>query len=674
MQRKMIQEAQPLPRKSQKVHAVAAVRRLRHESTLIVWLYDEGRSKKPAFIIGNTKKDYGIYNVNSGVWHRYEIDRAGYKYYNAEIAEEDFDTIKRFFGKNRPHGSEDFWTNWTDMQRVNLLREKQRKIEATRARTLQERCDIVCEIPKAAMDWAKTLMDGNHTLTYRKKGCRATVQCSSCGKTAEYAFNLPVTIEDMAKPYGREPYHNKEGECTLCGAKGVYKAAGWYKGTYRKKKPAYIIQKTKDPDRIVARYIGIELKQGAGWECVDVLEIARAFIQRGQQAVKIDYRKWNPYRGELYWDDCNTSISSPGGVIKIENTANVWTGSWEELEQTWLQYSAIKLYTSKIALADIIGYLALYNMHPIVEILLKAGLDRFVHSMAKYGWDGHLDESGKGIPDVLGIDKQKLSLLKKHHGSRTLLNIMRYEKNNSLNWNEVTELWLAEFYSDTGSYDFFAPYMTAAKFIHYVNKNVTENNTRVHETVKMYVDYLSMRARLGYDMDNTVFLFPRDMRASHDRLVEEQNKQLQDQRKEEKEQKYPMIRKNYKRLYNLYHYEYGDYQIRPCKSASEIIDEGRLQHHCVGGDNYLKKHNDGQTYILVLRKKDDPDAPFVTVEISKDRRVLQWYGAYDRKENKEVGLRQERIDSWLGRYTARVKKGARQTVDQADAEVLAPAM
>ena len=71
--------------------------------------------------------------------------------------------------------------------------------------------------------------------------------------------------------------------------------------------------------------------------------------------------------------------------------------------------------------------------------------------------------------------------------------------------------------------------------------------------------------------------------------------------------------------------------------------EGRLLHHCVGGDNYLGKHNRGDSYILMLRAQEDPDVPYITVEIQNSR-IQQWYGEYDKKPDRE------RIEAWLTGY------------------------
>ena len=76
--------------------------------------------------------------------------------------------------------------------------------------------------------------------------------------------------------------------------------------------------------------------------------------------------------------------------------------------------------------------------------------------------------------------------------------------------------------------------------------------------------------------------------------------------------------------------------------------EGKILHHCVGGDNYLQKHNDGKSYILFLRRKDNPEQQYITVEI-QDLRIIQWYGAYDKKPEKQ------KIDKWLDDWVKAIR-------------------
>ena len=77
--------------------------------------------------------------------------------------------------------------------------------------------------------------------------------------------------------------------------------------------------------------------------------------------------------------------------------------------------------------------------------------------------------------------------------------------------------------------------------------------------------------------------------------------------------------------------------------------EGRKQHHCVGRETYLEKHNQGKTFILLLRKMENLDVPYYTIEIRRNE-ILQWYGKFDKKPDKE------KIEKWLEEYKRHLKK------------------
>ena len=80
--------------------------------------------------------------------------------------------------------------------------------------------------------------------------------------------------------------------------------------------------------------------------------------------------------------------------------------------------------------------------------------------------------------------------------------------------------------------------------------------------------------------------------------------------------------------------------------------EGRLLHHCVGGNDYLYKHNKGKTYILMLRFKEEPDVPYITIEVdARNPRIIQWYGNKDQKPDKE------NVQSWLNTWLRKLKAG-----------------
>ena len=58
--------------------------------------------------------------------------------------------------------------------------------------------------------------------------------------------------------------------------------------------------------------------------------------------------------------------------------------------------------------------------------------------------------------------------------------------------------------------------------------------------------------------------------------------------------------------------------IRPAESSKELIDERNSLAHCVG--RYSRDYADGITNIFFVRKLEEPETSFYTVEIAKD-----WY-------------------------------------------------
>jgi hypothetical protein len=170
---------------------------------------------------------------------------------------------------------------------------------------------------------------------------------------------------------------------------------------------------------------------------------------------------------------------------------------------------------------------------------------------------------------------------------------------------------------------------------YYRSQKKKEWTTRA-DVLGEYTDYLNMRADNGYDMTNSVYLHPKDLKKAHNEMVKEQKERESQERIKVVEIKYPKIRTKYSYLDKKWHYEGHDMLIRPARSAGEIVVEGQLMHHCVGRDTYLKRHNNGNSFIFLMRKKGAEDKPYITIECDKNG-ICQWYCAHDKKtDDKET--------------------------------------
>ena len=72
------------------------------------------------------------------------------------------------------------------------------------------------------------------------------------------------------------------------------------------------------------------------------------------------------------------------------------------------------------------------------------------------------------------------------------------------------------------------------------------------------------------------------------------------------------------------------------KEADDVAKEGIDLHHCV--KSYIPRIANGSTNIIFIRKKEEVDKPFFTVEISNEGAIEQVHGFGNRNANTEEGL------------------------------------
>lgn len=395
------------------------------------------------------------------------------------------------------------------------------------------------------------------------------------------------------------------------------------------------------------------------YEKLSGVELARAYFEPGKK-VQVDYNKHDPYVGKDFWDDCNLyGLSS----IRI-NSGPILPETYDEMTGTMFQYSAMKEYTdSLMSTCNPVEYLECYMRTPQLEMLVKMHLIGVAEKLIKCQYGIIEDETATRPDEFLGIRKEKLKLLIKEKGDIGLLRVLQMEKRFMENWTDEQVQQLAETGLTYTQVALAKKYMTLQKFLNRIKKyaccdygGCSRSVYRIRHMASTYADYLSMRENRGYDLTNTVYQFPHDLDEAHEKMVEEVNKEKIDKRLKDVAARFPNIRYSYRKLRNKYYYEDDTYIIRPAKSAEEIVTEGRVLHHCVGGDNYLGKHDRGETYILFLGFKDTPNMQYVTVEIEATTpNILQWYGAHDKKPD------QENIQKWLNRYIRMLVTGTLRT-------------
>lgn len=489
------------------------------------------------------------------------------------------------------------------------------------------------KVPDAAFKWAEKLFRNKGYLHYKRNGRYATVFCTACGKTFAGAVIPGETYEEvMTEVVIDKPVHGTEGTCVYCKTKALYRSVGMIRNP-QEDGECWTIGQRIGEDFVFRSFKTWQITKKMQKTEYIHSEYARSILRKGKK----------PEHGYWYESYCGTGWYSNNSLYgSINISRQIWPGTMKEISDTqMLKYGNTDGY-------DPIDYYEAFSRYPDMEMIQKAGMDRLMRLlMCQRG--ANINPRGKTPWDRLRIYKDRMPMLRESRGETMVLQILQQERKEKKHftdaeikkeryihnaWDIRTQNTLREVLKHT----------TLAKLEKYLEEQGRKSLPR-----DTYLDYIRMRMRAGYDLDNQIILFPKDLRRRHNEMVRELEAEAIDKRKKETNEKFKGIAKLYNKLDKKYGADLGEYIIRPARDAAEIVEEGRTLHHCVGGDNYLSGHDKGTSIILFLRKKEEQETPYCTIEI-KGNKILQWYEAYDRKPDEEI------LQPLLDAYTANLKK------------------
>lgn len=395
-------------------------------------------------------------------------------------------------------------------------------------------------------------------------------------------------------------------------------------------------------------------------------EIRRLYISPDEYYKEYCGWGYNPVTHEYdnsYWTRKAAGFASASGPI--------YPRTYEAVKGTGAEYSCLKIaqengiFNDEENWSDRWGtsgayYIATNHYHSIWEYLNAYAENRRVEMLTKLnmpyiirlkmrGYPTGLNGRAKNPWDYLKIYKSRLKGFECTDGNEyKLLEIYRMERKLKTNFTDEEINILNEL--DIYRVGDCLKYMTVKQLVNRVKKYSKTMKKRVPEVMTTYSDYLKIKAELGYDMKNSIFVYPRNLKAEHDKVVIEKSEKESNELAQKMNIKFVDIEKRFKKANKLYSFQSGKLFIRPAKCAAEIVNEGRLLHHCVGGETYLSKHANKKSIILFLRTEED--VPYITVEMKPDGQIAQWYGDYDEKPDKA------KIQKWLNKYTKQLDKRA----------------
>lgn len=442
--------------------------------------------------------------------------------------------------------------------------------------------------------------------------------------------------------------HNTTGTCPVCRRTAKYKG---YNKQKRLKDRLMIGLLQKTEDEYVMRYFECTLRRG--WQDyrepeLSVYENERAILgkdmRRKRTYVMANYKQ----RGHMRW--CETS---QGGYYYRQSCVQYMNNLEETLGEKTRGidlWSALKGDVGISVDAERILHTVLKDA--CIEYVQKAGLHTIENELLDTeGFQREYDVSANTLSGFLKIDKQRINRLREIDGNVWAVKALRHEENTGDRVSKDHLLFINQERINVCGLHMDETGMSLCRTINYLKKQSEINHMRFHEVLRFYGDYLNMAKQRGMDITDEIVCHQREMKKYHDYYVRENEKKKNRKRDSEVDQKFQGITAEFEKNCQHFAWKNKKYVITVPKYAHEITEEGRLQHHCVGAsDAYLRKMEDGKSYILFLRRSEEPETPYYTLEVTWDGGVLQAYGAYDRKPEWED------VEPALKSFTAKVKK------------------
>lgn len=469
--------------------------------------------------------------------------------------------------------------------------------------------------------------------------------CSRCGKHIVLAkFKLS---------------HKDRTTCPKCGADGEVVHAWRRARTQAKYYFTYFERALYDKEAIIARSFAVYR-----CICTDTGEIFDDYVPREYYLMRkgeaihwtheCDFwgHEWWSKRRSLYSKDYVMELSGYQVCLGLDRLKPL-------LKDSWLKYSQLDAFIRLTGAEDAFRYIELYQKHPQLEHIMKMGLWNIIaeglrcHSFRSiFNWKGKTPKDLFGVPigkgDMLALsalavdmDTFHLALYLKKNSRFSLTDLAQKRK----------ELERLSNFDTCKRFDTLKGYgVCAEETLKYILRQ-QQKKTRyqsIRGVLIDWMDYLKDCNELGLSLEDTAVLKPHDLQQAHQNIIA----QLKIKADEELDKQMAKLKEERKR----YNFAAGGFIAKVAENSTELIVEGKVLHHCVG--TYADKHAKGKCTIILIRRLEEPEVPFYTMElVGPEKRIIQVRGNHNCGMTQEVEAFVESYKKYLAELGK--KKGAK---------------
>lgn len=597
---------------------------------------------------------------NFHIWH-HEWD--GNKYLHIPLvfiwSANDKEIMEKFFRSYSRKQDESVWDaigRFQDEVKDARLAEKHRKVLAP----IDLKMEPIGDPPQEFRDWV-----WEHGMSFSRYGIyketkkgKAEFECTYCKK---------IGTVDRAKMRLR---NNEKGECPFCGSRVTYKAKEkmscqiiderWFIYVDRQEK-GFLLRyfNARRHIRNDSYIVGALNKNRIEETLYEYSRCFWTFI--GMKPVKDSY-EWGVYhqRGNSRWIPDEGKICCMECILYPGNLPQAW-------EHTPMKYSALEILAQNIP-TTAFRYedaMDVYLKFPKLEWLCKMGLNQLakdaVRGFQYSNMVGKIDYKADTIYGILGLTKVNTKVLQAIDGNHYELRLLQVAQKYGI---QMKPEQLKEFYEtfecNTELLKAKNRKISLHKLCRYIekeserypigdknycrwnysyNRYTERKDPRIERKQNMandWLEYIGWCKELKYDLSNMFIYMPNNFRKVHDRTAEEykalQDKKAAAEKRRREEAARKELEQTKKAMAEIFEKSEGmdAFSIKGKglilvvpKSGDEIRAEGEALHHCVGG--YVESVAKGETNIFFVRKADEPDKSYFTMEWNHNK-IIQCRG------------------------------------------------
>lgn len=621
----------PEDKESDLVLAVSQIIELDGKETLNLDLFHKGELKGRYFA---DKEENNACSFVDGKWYYCRIDNVVSLCLGQETTTQpyyyksngwDYNTEE---DKNRTLTYLEVWH--IDSWETLMKSDKRDKAIERKIKRITDKMREVPRVPQDVQTWMAHDLFPEQFLFIEKEGELKHYNCTACGRSG-------WSLEKWK--------HGNVTNCPLCGESVIVNSRQKEK---TQEKPVVILQSYGD------QWVERQFKAICTWwkeKTIELHEELRAIIPYGASWGKVWYGTLNcaDETSQEFWDHNPKNKRFVKSYLYPGNLSEVLK-SCGSLEQ-----SGLEILAKSMVKFNVNNFIISYNQRRWLEYLIKAKLTNLVADITDYAnWPGPADINtcARNLSDALRLDGNRINRLKQLNGGICVLEWLRYEQNHGVKISQDTLQYLSD--KNIRRRDCFS-ILECVVSVNRMTNYIKKQKMKTSDILTEWRDYLRMAKEEGLDTNDDIVRFPRDLKARHDEMVEIRNAQRDALRLKNEASKFAELNKKImQRLPKMKRYFWEDdtYMIIPAGTCEELIQEGRTLHHCVGAtDSYMMKMAEGTTWICFLRKKENLEEAYYTLEIRLvDDSILQWYSAFDRKPDEKI------ISAVLDNYKAYLKQ------------------